>query len=93
MVMIGAANRDPGQFEDPDAVRLDAGQSRAHISFGKGIHFCIGAALSRLEAEIALNALLDRFGTLEPGDPDYQPVYADNAILRSLLRLPIRVGA
>jgi cytochrome P450 len=90
MLMIGAANRDPSQFENPDEVQLDGG-ARPHVSFGKGIHFCVGAALSRLEAEIALNALLDRFGTIELRDPEHSAVYADNAILRSMLELPIVV--
>ncbi len=88
MLMIGAANRDPRQFEYPDEVRIDDGV-RPHVSFGKGIHFCVGAALSRLEAEIALNALFDRFDTMELADPDYVAVYADNAILRSMLTLPV----
>ena len=90
MLMIGAANRDPSQFENPDEVQLDGG-ARPHVSFGKGIHFCVGAALSRLEAEIALNALLDRFGTIELAEPGNGAVYADNAILRSMLELPIVV--
>lgn len=88
MLMIGAANRDPSQFENPDEVQLDVG-ARPHVSFGKGIHFCVGAALSRLEAEIALNALLDRFGTIELAKPEERAVYADNAILRSMLELPV----
>lgn len=88
MLMIGAANRDPSQFENPDEVQLDGGV-RPHVSFGKGIHFCVGAALSRLEAEIALNALFDRFSTIELADPEHVAVYADNAILRSMLELPV----
>ncbi|WP_330256169.1 cytochrome P450 [Nocardia sp. NBC_00565] len=88
MVMIGAANRDSAQFENPDEVNLASGPA-AHVSFGKGIHFCVGAALSRLEAGIALNALLDRFGSIQLTDPDFEPRYADNAILRSLLTLPV----
>jgi cytochrome P450 len=91
MVMVAAANRDPAYFEDADEVRLEEGQSRAHIAFGKGIHFCVGAALSRLEADIGLNALLDRFESITLQDQDFEPRYADNAILRSLLELPIAV--
>jgi cytochrome P450 len=92
MLMVAAANRDPAYFDDPDVVRVEEGQSRAHIAFGKGIHFCVGAALSRLEAEIGLNALLDRFPTIEFADMTFVPRYADNAILRSLLELPITVA-
>ena len=92
MVMVAAANRDPAYFEDPDAVRVEEGQPRAHIAFGKGIHFCVGAALSRLEAEIGLNALLDRFSSIALADADFEPRYADNAILRSLLELPVVVS-
>jgi cytochrome P450 len=92
MLMVAAANRDPAYFDDPDAVRVEEGQSRAHIAFGKGIHFCVGAALSRLEAEIGLNALLDRFPIIEFANTTYVPRYADNAILRSLLELPVTVS-
>lgn len=58
-LMWGAANRDPAVFEDPDALRLDRPSPRSHITFGKGLHFCVGAALARLEARTAINLLLD----------------------------------
>ncbi|MCW2854231.1 MAG: Cytochrome [Nocardioides sp.] len=90
MVMIGAANRDPAKFKDPDAVSLEGDRPTVgHIAFGKGIHFCLGAALSRLEAEIALNAFLDRYPQARLADPAFLPRYEDNAILRSLIELPI----
>lgn len=92
MVMIAAANRDPAYFDRPDEVSLGDGSTRPHIAFGKGIHFCVGAALSRLEAEIGVNALLDRFGSIRLRDEDFVPTYADNAILRSLLELPVVVA-
>jgi cytochrome P450 len=92
MVMVAAANRDPAYFEEPETVRVEEGQPRAHIAFGKGVHFCVGAALSRLEAEIGLNGLLDRFPSIALRDPDFAPRYADNAILRSLLELPVTVS-
>lgn len=90
MVMVGAANRDPAKFQDPDSVSLDGQRSATgHITFGKGIHFCLGAALSRLEAEVALNAFLDRYPRARLADADFVPRYEDNAILRSLIELPI----
>ncbi len=59
-LLWGAANRDPAIFEDPDVLRLDRRSPRGHITFGKGLHFCVGAALARLEARTAINLLLDR---------------------------------
>lgn len=59
-LLWGAANRDPAIFEDPDELRLDRRSPRGHITFGKGLHFCVGAALARLEARTAINLLLDR---------------------------------
>jgi len=92
MLMIGAANRDPAYFASPDDVDLDPEHQQAHLAFGKGAHFCLGATLSRLEAGLAVNAMLDRFNELKLAEPDFVPTYADNAILRSMLRLPITTG-
>lgn len=63
MATYGSANRDPEMFSEPDEFRLGRPRDelRRHIAFGKGAHACPGAALSRLEARIALNALLDKF--------------------------------
>jgi cytochrome P450 family 144 len=60
LLLWGAANRDPSQFEDANEFRLDRPDSKAHISFGKGVHFCVGAALARLEAAIVIGELLSR---------------------------------
>lgn len=59
---IGAANRDPAAFPAPDAHRFD--RDTAHLAFGHGIHFCLGASLARLEARIAIDEVADRFATL-----------------------------
>lgn len=58
LLLWGAANRDPAHVDDPDEFRLDRPNSKSHIAFGKGVHFCVGAALARMEARIVLEHLL-----------------------------------
>ncbi|ORV14810.1 cytochrome P450 [Mycobacterium celatum] len=65
LLLWGAANRDPSHFESPDEFRLDRLGGKGHISFGKGAHFCVGAALARLEARIVLGQLLQRTSNIE----------------------------
>src|SRR5690606_30425455 len=60
LLFWGAANRDPSEFDDPDAVRLDRPQPQHHLAFGRGIHLCVGRALARLEGVSVLTALLER---------------------------------
>ncbi len=83
-----AANRDPAAFRDPDALDL-ARDPNPHVAFGHGIHFCLGAPLARLEAQIAFRTLLTRFPgfRVEPGARDWQP----SVLGRSLLALPIEL--
>ena len=90
VVLQGAANRDPARFERPNDLDLRR-QGNAPLSFGWGIHHCIGAALARMEGEIALPALLARFPSLEltGGEPRWRPSFT----LRGLLQLPLRVSA
>jgi cytochrome P450 len=88
--LLGAANRDPGHFSDPE--RLDVGRAEGGpISFGGGIHFCLGAALARLEGQIVLDRLLDRFATMELVDD--HPTHRDSLTLRGLVDLRVRFGA
>lgn len=65
LLLWGAANRDPSHFDDPDQFRLDRPGGKGHISFGKGAHFCIGAALARLEARFVLGRLLERTAKID----------------------------
>ena len=60
LLLWGAANRDPEHFEDPDELRLDRPNTKGHMSFGKGAHFCLGAPLARLEAMTVLPKLFER---------------------------------
>lgn len=71
VAFIGAANRDPTVFPEPDEFRLDRPRSNV-LAFGSGIHHCLGAALARTEARLAVDAILGRFSRLEPGSAKAQ---------------------
>lgn len=68
LLVWGAANRDPAHFESPNEFRLDRSDSKGHLTFGKGAHFCLGAALARLEATTVLRLLLERTGWFDALD-------------------------
>ena len=68
LLLWGAANRDPAHFDDPAQFRLNRSAGKGHITFGKGAHFCIGAALARLEANIVLGQLLERTSHIQAAD-------------------------
>ncbi|OBB81404.1 cytochrome [Mycobacterium colombiense] len=68
LLMWGAANRDPAHVEAPNEFRLDRTATKSHLSFGKGVHFCVGAALARLEAHIVLRMLLERTSWIDAAD-------------------------
>ncbi|ULN48417.1 cytochrome P450 [Mycolicibacterium goodii] len=68
LLLWGAANRDPSHFDDPDEFRVDRSGVKGHLSFGKGAHFCVGAALARLEALVVLRHLLHSTGHIAAGD-------------------------
>ena len=88
LTMIGSANRDPRQFPDPDGFDITR-QPNAHIAFGNGNHFCLGAPLARLEAKIALTDLLTRFTGFELDGPEpWEPRRASH--VHGPTHLPIR---
>jgi unspecific monooxygenase len=86
VLLLGAANHDPAAYDEPE--RFDASRTAApHLAFSGGVHFCLGAPLARLTAQVALSDLAEReFELAEPTPP-----YAPNFVIRSLLRLPLYV--
>jgi cytochrome P450 len=85
-LMLGAANRDPARFAEPD--RFDpTREPNPHVSFGAGIHFCIGAPLARLEMQVALPILFERLPKLAlKGSPQYRNAYHFHGLERLEVR-------
>jgi cytochrome P450 family 144 len=92
LLLFAAANRDAAEFGRPDEIDLRRALPRQHLAFGRGIHYCVGAPLARVEARTALSVLLDRTSgiTLDPQDP---PRWVDSLIVRRHERLPVRLAA
>jgi len=86
MPFIGAADRDPAQFPDPDRLDIRRADNR-HIAFGWGIHFCLGAPLARVEGQIAIGTLARRLPKLALATD--RPEYRQSLTLRGLSRLPV----
>ena len=85
--MLASANRDPAQFPEPDTFDITRTPNK-HIAFGYGIHFCLGAALARLEAPIALNALFERWPEARlANNGDDLPWHS--GVMRGLKTLPL----
>jgi cytochrome P450 len=96
-VLNGAANRDPGRFDEPGEFRVERENAREHLAFGRGVHSCPGGSLARLETRVSIERLLDRTAEIRiseahHGPPDarryqYMPTY----ILRGLTQLHLEV--
>lgn len=87
-LLFGSANRDPEVFDDPDELRLDR-DPNPHLTFGAGIHYCLGAPLGRLELQTSFSTLLARFPGMEPVE---EPRWKPNYVIRGLEGLRVRLG-
>jgi cytochrome P450 len=89
MAVISSANRDPAKFPDPE--RFDVTRTpNEHLAFGGGVHFCLGAHLARMEAQVAIGTLVRRGAKLELGS---EPLTWGPSLFRVLARLPLRISA
>lgn len=88
LVALASANRDPGQFAEPDRLDITRSDNR-HIAFGQGVHYCLGAPLARLEGQIGFTALLRRLPRLQLGVPAENVAWRPHLVLRGLERLPV----
>jgi cytochrome P450 len=87
---VGAANRDPARWDDAGAVHVDRPDAAHHVQFGSGIHHCLGAHLARLQAEVALGALLFRLDDVALAG---EPQWSERMVIRGLQYLPITYRA
>ncbi len=87
VMVLGAANHDPAVFPDPDRLDVTRRMDSHVVAFGHGIHYCLGAPLARVEAEIAFPALLHRFPHLRLAEET--PEFFPSAVFRGLVSLPV----
>jgi cytochrome P450 len=87
-IILAAANRDPAHFSRPDVFDITR-EPDGHLAFGDGIHFCLGAALARLEGAIAFGSMIERFPRLRLAEPDAVPKYKGSYFLRGLSALKV----
>jgi cytochrome P450 len=88
IVLLGSANRDGKIFPEADQLNIDR-ETKAHIAFGKGVHYCLGAPLARLEAEIALNTLLRRLPELALAVPQEELEYRLTPLFHAYTHIPV----
>ncbi|MBK3562339.1 cytochrome P450 [Streptomyces sp. MBT62] len=89
LVSLSAANRDPARFEEPDSFRL--GRSTGHVAFGHGVHHCLGAPLARMEAAVAVTALLERVESLELAVGEAELEWSPGLLMHGVRSLPVNV--
>jgi cytochrome P450 len=89
VLMLGGANRDPAVFADPDRFDVTRPNAGDHLAFSSGPHFCLGAALARMEGEVGLRALFDRFPDLALAGP---PRRRPTRVLRGYAAMPVRLS-
>jgi pimeloyl-[acyl-carrier protein] synthase len=86
VLCLGAANRDPAQFSEPDEFNINR-EPNQHVAFADGIHYCLGAALARVEAQIAINTLIQKFSDLQLTSNKLE--WKKSIVIRGLKALPI----
>lgn len=89
LVVIASADHDPERFPNPDALDITRADNK-HVAFGKGIHFCLGAPLARMEGQIAINTLLRRMPDLRLADSPESLTWRPGMVLRGLRGLPVK---
>jgi cytochrome P450 len=90
MLLWGAANRDPLQFDEPESLDLCRPSIKSHLGFGRGIHFCLGAHLARLEAQRAIGCLIERTQDVRLA-VEHQDRYNPSLLIRRLERVIVSV--
>jgi len=89
MTSLGAANHDPAIFDAPHELRLDRPNSHRHMAFASGIHYCLGSALAKLETEVAVGSLFQRFPNMEiVGSPSWR----DRLTIRGVNQLQLSLS-
>jgi cytochrome P450 len=88
-----SGNRDASAYIEPDACLIDREPGKPHLAFGVGEHFCLGASLARVEAQVAIQRLLARLDDIRLAVPDEQLAYEPSYVLHGLHRLPITFTA
>ncbi len=88
MTVLGAASHDPAVFDDPNALRLDRANANRHLGFAAGAHYCLGASLAKLEAQVAITSVIRRFPTIELAG---EPTWRDRLTIRGVDHLPLAV--